>query len=56
LRIIAHRHPLGADWALLRRQIRDMFSTGKVEDTPVWSGQVEPLPGEELWLILGDAA
>lgn len=46
LRIIAHRHPLGADWALLRRQIRDMFSTGKVEDTPVWSGQVEPLPGE----------
>jgi len=40
LRIIAHRHPLAADWALLRRQIRDMFSTGQVEDSPAWSGSV----------------
>ena len=46
LRIIAHRHPLAADWALLRRQVRDMFSTGQVEDSLAWSGRVEPLPAE----------
>jgi hypothetical protein len=46
MRIIAHRHPLAADWDLLRRQIKDMFSTGKVEDSPVWSGRVEPMPTE----------
>jgi hypothetical protein len=46
MRIAANRRPLAAEWKLLRRQIKDMFSTGKVEDSPVWSGQVAPMPAE----------
>jgi hypothetical protein len=46
MRAIALRHPSSADWAVLKRQLRDISSGKQPEDSPAWEAIIEPLPAE----------